>query len=93
MAKYFVKAYDGDMTAEAIQAAAQEAKLTQPKVQQTQSATPQEQQAWNRMGNAAQVGDTAEPVVDYANRMMNAKSEKEVMELLAQARANQTNII
>ena len=48
MAKYFVKAYDGDMTAEAIQAAAQEAKLTQPKVQQAQSATPQEQQAWNR---------------------------------------------
>jgi hypothetical protein len=93
MAKYFVKAYDGDMTAEAIQAAAQEAKLTQPKVQQIQSATPQEQQAWNRMGNAAQVSENAEPVVDYANRMMNAKSEKEVMELLAQARANQTNII
>jgi hypothetical protein len=32
-------------------------------------------------------------VVDYAARMANAKSEAEVMELLAQARANQSNII
>jgi hypothetical protein len=45
------------------------------------------------MGNAARVGDAGEPEVDFASRISNAKSEREVMELLAQARANQTNII
>jgi hypothetical protein len=45
------------------------------------------------MGNAARVGDVGEPEVDFASRISNAKSEREVMELLAQARANQTNII
>jgi|TARA_B110000211_G_scaffold234868_1_gene306951 hypothetical protein len=90
MSKYFIKAYDGDMSADAIRAAAAEANLTQPKAPQM---APQEQQAWNRMGNAARSGDIAEPVVDYAARMANAKSESEVMELLAQARANQSNII
>ena len=45
------------------------------------------------MGNAARLGEVGEAPVDFAARIANARSENEVMELLAQARANQTNII
>lgn len=90
MSKYFVKAYDGELTPEAIRVAAAEANLIQP--QETVQAAPiQEKQAWDRVGNASRVGDTSDAVVDYGARIANAKSEKEVMELLTQARMNQTN--
>jgi hypothetical protein len=90
MSKYFVKAYDGELTPEAIRVAAAEANLIQP--QETVQAAPiQEKQAWDRVGNASRVGDTSDAVVDYNARIANAKSEKEVMELLTQARMNQTN--
>jgi hypothetical protein len=90
MSKYFVKAYDGDLTPEAIRVAAAEANLIKP--QETMQAAPtQEKQAWDRVSNASRVGDTTEETVDYSTRIANAKSEKEVMELLAQARMNQIN--
>ena len=90
MSKYFVKAYDGELTPEAILVAAAEANLI--KNQEPQQVMPsQEKQAWDRVGNASRVGDTSDAVVDYGARIANAKSEKEVMELLAQARMNQIN--
>jgi len=90
MSKYFVKAYDGDLTPEAIRVAAAEANLIKP--QETMQAAPtQEKQAWDRVSNASRVGDTTEAAVDYSTRIANAKSEREVMELLAQARMNQIN--
>ena len=84
MSKYFVKAYDGELTPEAIRVAAAEANLIK-------NQEPQEKQAWDRVSNASRVGDTSDAVVDYGARIANAKSEKEVMELLAQARMNQIN--
>ena len=92
MAKYFVKGYEGDFSPDAIRAAAAEANLIQSAPKQ-ESVPKQEQAAWNRMGSAAAVGDVSEPVVDYAAKIASAKNEREVMELLAQARANQSNII
>jgi hypothetical protein len=81
MSKYFVKA---------IRVAAAEANLIKP--QETVQAAPiQEKQAWDRVSNASRVGDTTEATVDYSTRIANAKSEREVMELLAQARMNQIN--
>jgi len=93
VAEYFVKGYDGEISAEAIKSAASKLNLTPQSAPAPQQVAPAEQQAWNRMGNAARVGDVGEPEVDFASRISNAKSEREVMELLAQARANQTNII
>jgi hypothetical protein len=46
-----------------------------------------EQQSWNRVAQAARAGETSEPPIDYAQRVANAKSPDEVMQLLAQARA------
>jgi hypothetical protein len=94
VAEYFIKGYDGEISTEAIKSAASKLNLTpQQSAPAPQQVAPAEQQAWNRMGNAARVGDAGEPEVDFASRISNAKSEREVMELLAQARANQTNII
>jgi hypothetical protein len=93
VAEYFVKGYDGEISAEAIKSAASKLNLTPQSAPAPQQVAPAEQQAWSRMGNAARVGDAGEPEVDFASRISNAKSEREVMELLAQARANQTNII
>jgi hypothetical protein len=93
VAEYFVKGYDGEISAEAIKSAASKLNLTPQSAPAPQQVAPAEQQAWNRMGTAARVGDVGEPEVDFASRISNAKSEREVMELLAQARANQTNII
>ncbi len=93
VAEYFVKGYDGEISADAIKSAASKLNLTPQSAPAPQAVQPAEQQAWNRMGNAARVGEVGEPQVDFAARIMNAKSEREVMELLSQARANQTNII
>jgi len=92
MSKYFVKGYDGEISPDAIRAAAAEANLIQTAPSE-QQVPKQEQAAWNRMGNAAAMGDVSEPVVDYAAKIASAKNEREVMELLAQAKANQSNII
>lgn len=93
VAEYFIKGYDGEISADAIKSAASKLNLTPQSTPAPQAVQPAEQQAWNRMGNAARVGEVGEPQVDFAARIMNAKSEREVMELLSQARANQTNII
>jgi len=93
VAEYFIKGYDGEISTDAIKSAASKLNLTPQSAPAPQAVQPAEQQAWNRMGNAARVGEVGEPQVDFAARIMNAKSEREVMELLSQARANQTNII
>jgi DNA-binding NarL/FixJ family response regulator len=90
MSKYFVKGYDGELTPEAIRAAATEANLIQNQAPQ-QVVPQQEKQAWDRVGGASRMGDSTDAVVDYVSKMANTKSEKEVMELLTQIRMNQTN--
>jgi hypothetical protein len=82
-AKYFVKGYDGELTPEAIRAAAEEANLVSSEKKEAAG----EQQAWNRVAQASRAGETSEPPVDYAQRLNNAKSSDEVMAIIAQARA------
>jgi hypothetical protein len=82
-AKYFVKGYDGELTPEAIRAAAEEASLIPSQKKEVAA----EQQAWNRVAQASRAGETSDAPVDYVQRFNNAKSADEVMALLAQARA------
>lgn len=93
VAEYFIKGYDGEISADAIKSAASKLNLTPQSAPQPDPVNAAEQQAWNRIGNTARVGEVGEPQVDFAAQIMNAKSEREVMELLSQARVNQTNII
>ncbi len=88
--KYFVKGYDGDFSPEAIRAAAEEANLIAPSVQTQQ--VQAEQNAWNRLQKAQRAGQTSEPPVDWADRINNARSQDEVMQLLAQARQEAENL-
>ena len=81
--KYFVKGYDGELTPEAIRAAAEEANLVSSEKKEAAG----EQQAWNRVAQASRAGETSEPPVDYVQRFNNTKSADEVMALIAQARA------
>lgn len=87
-AKYFLKGYDGELTPESIREAAVEASL----IPGSSAQMPAEQQAWKRVANAAQAGATSEPPVDYAQRIAQAKNTDEVMQLLAQARAEAESI-
>ena len=82
-AKYFVKGYDGELTSEAIRAAAEEASLIPSQKKEVAA----EQQAWNRVAQASRAGEASDVPVDYSQRINNAKSADEVMALLAQARA------
>jgi hypothetical protein len=82
-AKYFVKGYDGELTPEAIRAAAEEAGLIPSQKKEVAA----EQQAWNRVAQASRAGETSDAPVDYVQRFNNAKSAEEVMALMAQARA------
>lgn len=83
-AKYFIKGYDGELTPESIRLAAEEVPSL---ISGHKSPIADEQQSWKRVAQAAQAGATSEPPVDYAQRIAQAKSPDEVMQLLAQARA------
>jgi hypothetical protein len=88
--RYFVKGYEGEMTADAIRQAAQEVNLigatqVKPEVQA-------EQNAWNRVSKAKSFGDNSEPEVDWNTKIRNAKSQEEVMQVLTQASQASQNI-
>lgn len=88
--KYFVKAYDGELTPEAIRSAAEEANFIQKTQVDAQSKT--EQEAWNRVQKAQRAGETSEPVVDWNTKINQARNQDEVMQILAQARQESENI-
>lgn len=90
MAKYFVKGYDGDISAEAIRQAAEEANLIQKAVENAQAKS--EADAWNRISRAQRAGETSDPVVDWNTKLNQARNEQEVMQILAQARQEAQNI-
>lgn len=90
VAKYFVKGYEGELSPEAIRAAAEEANLV-PKAAEAPE-VKSEQQAWNRLQKAATAGQTSEPPADWVSRINNAKSAEEVQMLLSQARQEAQNI-
>lgn len=86
MAKYFIKGYEGDLSTDAIRAAAQEANIIE-----SSKPSANEEQAWSRVNRAASAAETSEPPVDYVERIKQARSKDEVMHLLAQARAEAEN--
>lgn len=88
--RYFVKGYDGEMTADAIRQAAQETNLIG--AMQTKPEVQAEQQAWNRVSKAKSLGENSEPEMDWNAKIRNAKSQDEVMQLLAQASQASQNI-
>lgn len=79
--KYFVKGYDGELSADAIRSAAIEAGFLSPDAQPERVA---EQQAWQRTNQAAAGSGTVEPP-SFDDRIRNAKTEAEVLAILAEA--------
>ena len=87
--RYFVKGYDGEMTADAIRQAAQEVNLIagmQPKAE-----VQAEQKVWDRVSRAKSFGEASEPEVDWETKIRNTKNQDEVMQLLAQVNQQQNN--
>ena len=83
ISKYFVKAYDGELNADAIRAAGIEAGLL--KDEQADS-IKQEAGTWNRSNEIA-AGSETEPQMDYVTRISQARSQEEVNKLLSEAQA------
>jgi hypothetical protein len=83
MAKYFMKGYDGDLDPDAIRQAAVEAQLISPP-----DATPTQVEAagWQKIAKIAAGSQTAQPPVDWNQRLAQAESPKEVEAILAEAR-------
>lgn len=87
--RYFVKGYDGEMTADAIRQAAQEVNLIagmQPKAE-----VQAEQKVWDRVSRAKSFGEASEPEVDWETKIRNTKNQDEVLQLLAQVNQQQNN--
>jgi hypothetical protein len=83
ISKYFVKGYEGELTADAIREAGIEAGL----LKDTQAESiRQEAGTWNRTNQIA-AGSDSEPPVDFVQRISQAKSQAEVEKLLAEAQA------
>jgi hypothetical protein len=83
MSKYFMKGYDGELDPEAIRQAAVEAQLISPP-----EATPTQVEAagWQKIAKIAAGSQTAQPPVDWNQRLANAESPREVEAILAEAR-------
>lgn len=87
MAKYFMKAYDGDLNPEAIKAAAQEAQL----IADRKPVEVQDAAAWDRTNQAAAGNTAGEPPVDYAAKIAEANSPAELEKWLSEARKAQSS--
>lgn len=83
ISKYFVKAYDGELNADAIREAGIEAGLL--KDEQADS-IKQEAGTWNRSNEIA-AGSETEPQTDFVTRISQARSQEEVNKLLSEAQA------
>lgn len=83
MSKYFMKGYDGELSPDAIRQAAVEAQLISPP-----EATPTQVEAagWQKIAKIAAGSQTAQPPVDWNQRLQNAESPREVEAILAEAR-------
>ena len=88
MAKYFVKAYDGELSPDAIRTAAIEARL----IQDTKAAqVAQEAKGWDRTNQAASGNTVGEATVDMVTRISKATSQAEIEMLLEEVRSLQQN--
>jgi hypothetical protein len=83
ISKYFMKGYDGDLTADAIREAAIEAQIVKDaQAEQVKS----EAQTWDRSTQMA-ADSSSEAPVDFVTRISQAKTQAEVDQLLAEAKA------
>lgn len=82
MAKYFIKAYEGDLTPDAIRTAALEAQVIADK----RPAEIQEAAAWDRTNQAASGNTAGEPPIDYTAKIAEAETPAELEKWLAEAR-------
>jgi len=87
-AKYFVKGYDGDLTPEAIRAAAEEAQLITP---QPVQADP-DKAAWQQSNKIAAGADTASEGPSWIKRIKDASSAEEISDIFAEAQAKGINL-
>ena len=83
--KYFVKGYDGELNPDAIKQAAIEAQFLSPENAPSQDET----KGWRTSDEVAAGTHTATPPPDIAQRIARAKSEREIMDILAEAQASQ----
>ena len=91
VAKYFMKGYDGEVSAEAIRAAAEEANLLQPQ-KPMEVADESEKRAWARLQKASTAGEQTDEQVDWVKKLNSTRSQDEVMHLLAQMREQAQDI-
>lgn len=87
-AKYFVKGYDGDLTPEAIRAAAEEAQLITP---QPVQADP-DKAAWQQSNRIAAGAETASEGPSWVKRIRDASSAEEISNIFAEAQAQGINL-
>jgi hypothetical protein len=83
MAKYFVKGYDGELTPEAIRMAAEEAQLVAPQKQVEDT----DKAGWQESNKIASGAVTAPNVPSWIDRINEANSESELLEIFAEAQA------
>lgn len=82
-AKYFIKAYDGDLTPDAIRMAATEAQLIAPQPPVDDS----DKQAWRETNRIAAGAETAPEPGSWVKRIQDAKTSAELDSIFAEARA------
>jgi hypothetical protein len=83
MAKYFIKGYDGELSAEAIRQAAEEAQLIAP----TPQVADTDKQAWRETNRIAAGSEVSPAPPGWIDRINSANSEQELMGIFAEAQA------
>jgi hypothetical protein len=83
MAKYFIKGYDGELSAEAIRQAAEEAQLIAP----TPQVADTDKQAWRETNRIAAGSEVSPAPPGWIQRINAANSEQELMGIFAEAQA------
>jgi Zn-dependent peptidase ImmA (M78 family) len=91
-AKYFIKGYDGEVSAEAIRAAAQEVNLLPQQQQPKEVVDDSEKRAWARLQRASTAAEQTDDQVDWVKKLNSTRNQDEVMHLLAQMREQAQNI-
>lgn len=81
-AKYFVKGYDGDLSPEAIRAAAEEAQLITPQIP-----VDADKAAWQQTNRVAAGAETASNGPSWIKRINDASSAEELSAIFAEAQA------
>jgi hypothetical protein len=87
-AKYFVKGYDGELSPEAIRAAAEEAQLITPQANPVDT----DKAAWQQTNRIAAGAETASEGPSWIKRINDAQSSDEIAAIFAEAQAQGVNL-